>query len=52
MERLRENRFLMYAILASSSVVVALTFGLSEDLNHTFEIIDFPDEVNHFHTKI
>lgn len=45
MERLRENRFLMYTIVASSAVVIALTFGLSQDLSNTFEIVEFPDEV-------
>lgn len=48
MERLRENRFLMYTILASSAVVIALTFGLSQDLSNTFEIVEFPDEVIFF----
>lgn len=46
MERLRENKFLMYAILASSAVIVALSFGISNELNQTFEIIDFPEEVH------
>lgn len=48
MERLRENRFLMYTIAASSAVVIALTFGLSQDLSNTFEIVEFPDEVSLF----
>lgn len=52
MERLRENKFLMYAILASSAIVVALSLGLSEDLSNTFEIVEFPDEVNYqIHVK-
>lgn len=46
MERLRENKFLMYAILASSAVVVALSLGLSDDLSNTFEIVEFPDDVS------
>lgn len=46
MERLRENKFLMYAILASSAVIIALSLGLSTELNQTFEIIEFPDEVS------
>lgn len=46
MESLRENKLLMYAIMASSSVVILLTTGLSEDLNNTFEIIQFPDDVS------
>lgn len=46
MENLRENKLLMYAIMASSSVVVLLTLGLSSELNSTFQIIEFPDEVS------
>lgn len=46
MERLRENKFLMYAILASSAVIIALSFGFSNELNQTFEIIEFPEEVS------
>lgn len=49
MESLRENKLLMYAILASSSVVILLTTGISEDLNHTFEIIQFPEDVGSSH---
>lgn len=45
MENLMENKLLMYAIGASSSVVVLLSTGLSSDLSATFEIIDFPDGV-------
>lgn len=45
MENLRENKLLMYAIMASSSVVVLLTLGLSSELNSTFQIIYFPEEV-------
>lgn len=52
MERLRENRFLMYTIAASSAVVIALTFGLSQDLSNTFEIVEFPDEVSLFSSNI
>lgn len=47
MESLRENKLLMYAILFSSSVVILLTTGFSADLNSTFEIISFPDDVIH-----
>lgn len=46
MERLRENKYLMYAILASSGVIVFLSLGLSSDLNQMFEIVDFPEEVS------
>ncbi|XP_031619014.1 manganese-transporting ATPase 13A1 [Contarinia nasturtii] len=44
MERLRENKFLMYTIAVSSAVIVALSFGLSSSLNETFEIVEFPEE--------
>lgn len=46
MESLRENKLLMYAIMASSAVVVMLTSGLSDELNSTFEIIAFPEDVS------
>lgn len=46
MERLRDNKFLLYAILASTAVIVSLSTGISQGLNESFEIIEFPDEVN------
>lgn len=46
MESLRENKFLLYAILTSSSVVVLLATGLSTDLNEMFQIIEFPADVS------
>lgn len=46
MESLRENKFLLYAILTSSSVVVLLATGLSTDLNEMFQIIHFPEDVS------
>lgn len=49
MESLSENKLLMYAIAASSSVVVLLTTGLSSEINSTFEIIDFPEDVRAVH---
>lgn len=48
MESLRENKLLMYSILASSSVVIFLALGLSPDLLNTFQIIEFPDDVSFF----
>jgi hypothetical protein len=48
MESLRENRLLMYSILASSAVVVCLATGIIPDFQNTFEIIDFPDDVSIF----
>lgn len=46
MENLRENRLLLYSILAPSILVVMLSMGLSTDLTNTFEIVDFPSEVS------
>ena len=46
MENLRDNKLLMYAIIASSTVVVLLTTGFSPELNSTFKIITFPDDVS------
>lgn len=45
MESLRENRFLMYTIVITASVVGLLSFGISSELLTTFEIIEFPDDV-------
>lgn len=46
MESLRENRLLMYSILASSGVVLCLALNLIPDLQSAFQIIDFPDDVS------
>lgn len=46
MESLRENRLLMYSILASSSVVLCLALNLVPDLQSAFQIIDFPNDVS------
>lgn len=46
MESLRENRFLLYSILASTGLVVVLSLGLSHDLTNMFEIVDFPNDVS------
>lgn len=46
MESLRENRLLLYSILASSGVVMCLALGIVPDLTSTFQIIDFPDDVS------
>lgn len=47
MESLRENRLLLYSILASSSVVLCLALNLVPDLQSAFQIIDFPDDVRY-----
>lgn len=46
MESLKENKYLLYAILTSSAVVVLLATGLSADLNEMFQIIEFPADVS------
>lgn len=46
MESLRENRLLMYSILASSGVVLCLALNLIPDLQNAFQIIDFPADVS------
>lgn len=46
MESLRENRLLLYSILASSSVVLCLALNLVPDVQSAFQIIDFPDDVS------
>lgn len=46
MESLRENKLLMYAIFASAGLVAILALGISPELTHTFEIVDFPDDVS------
>ncbi|RXG55213.1 Manganese-transporting ATPase 13A1 [Armadillidium vulgare] len=45
MESLRENRALLYSLLGSGSVVVALALGIIPEFAQQFEIIDFPSEV-------
>lgn len=46
MENLKENRLLLYSIMIPSILVVMLSMGFSSDLTNTFEIVDFPIEVN------
>jgi manganese-transporting P-type ATPase len=46
MESLRENKMLLYSILASSGVVLCLALNLVPDLQSAFQIIDFPDDVS------
>jgi len=48
MESLRENRLLMYSILASSGVVACLALNLVPDLQSAFQIVDFPPDVSDF----
>ncbi|KAJ8934928.1 hypothetical protein NQ314_013087 [Rhamnusium bicolor] len=45
MESLKQNRALLYSILGSGGVVLALTLGLVPELSAQFEIIDFPPDM-------
>ncbi|KAF2904876.1 hypothetical protein ILUMI_01293 [Ignelater luminosus] len=44
MESLRQNRALLYSIIGSGSVVLALTLGIVPELSAQFELIIFPDD--------
>ncbi|XP_074026717.1 endoplasmic reticulum transmembrane helix translocase [Leptinotarsa decemlineata] len=44
MESLRQNKALLYSILGSGGVVLALTLGIVPELSAQFEIIDFPPD--------
>lgn len=44
MESLRQNKALLYSIVGSGTVVLALTLGILPELAAQFEIIDFPPE--------
>ena len=45
MESLTQNKALLYSIVGSSGVVLALTLGIVPELAVQFEIIDFESEV-------
>lgn len=45
MESLKSNKPLLYSILGSSAVVLALTLGVMPEISEQLEIISFPDEV-------
>ncbi|XP_031344141.1 manganese-transporting ATPase 13A1-like [Photinus pyralis] len=44
MESLKQNRYLLYSIIGSSAVVLALTLGILPELSAQFELIIFPPE--------
>lgn len=46
MESLRRNKALLYSIVGSGGVVLALTLGIVPELAAQFEIIDFPPDVS------
>lgn len=48
MESLRQNKALLYSILASGGVVLALTLGVVPELSAQIEIIDFPTDVSYY----
>lgn len=45
MESLLENKALLYSLLGSGSVVLALAVGIVPEFAQQFEIVDFPPEV-------
>ena len=45
MASLRENKVLLYAIVASYLWIVLLASGVAPDLASQFEIVEFPPEV-------
>lgn len=46
MEGLKQNKPLMYSVVVSGGVVLALAAGIFPDLSTMFEIVEFPDEVS------
>lgn len=48
MESLQDNKALLYSILGSGGIVLALTLGVVPELAIQFEIIDFPNDVSMF----
>lgn len=44
MESLKDNKPLLYSILATEGVVLLLTLGIVPELSASFEIIDFPPD--------
>lgn len=46
MEGLRDNKPLLYSILVSGGVVLALAAGIFPDLSNMFEIVYFPPDVS------
>nr|CAI5866507.1 unnamed protein product [Callosobruchus analis] len=44
MESLKQNKALLYSILGSAGVVLALALGIVPELSEQFEIIDFPPD--------
>lgn len=45
MESLLENKALLYSLLGSGGVVLALAVGIVPEFAQQFEIVDFPPEV-------
>lgn len=52
MEGLRDNKPLLYSIVASGGAVLALATGIFPDLSNMFEIVYFPPDVSIFITFI
>lgn len=51
MESLVENRPLLWSIVGSAGVVLALAMGLFPDIAAKLEIVDFPSDVSITHLK-
>lgn len=51
MESLRENKYLLYSVLVSASIVIGLALNVSPELTATFQIVDIPDEVRDMSRK-
>lgn len=47
MESLSENKALLYSIVCSAGVILALAMGIIPDIAQQFEIVEFPSEVSH-----
>lgn len=44
MESLRENKAMLYSLVATGSFIAVLALGWVPELNEQFAIVDFPDD--------
>ena len=52
MESMKENKPLLYSLVATGSFIALLALGWSPELCEQFAIIDFPDDVSIFFKNI
>ncbi|XP_064115306.1 endoplasmic reticulum transmembrane helix translocase-like [Macrobrachium nipponense] len=52
MESLSENKALLYSLLCSGGVVMALALGIIPEFAQQFEIVDFPPEYRNILVKV